>query len=99
MTVKVWKGEATEVPLSVVEDIYTTIPRGQENMLSALPPMCRIRCSRRCSPGKAAGQLRITLGDKVIGTYPLHPTVEVPEAGFFGRLGRRRETLDEVIHA
>lgn len=85
MTVKVWKGEASEVPLGVVEDIYTTIPRGQENMLSAaadvpdplLAPL---------SPGKAAGQLRITLGDKVIGTYPLHPTLEVPEAGFFGRL-------------
>ena len=38
------------------------------------------------SPAKAAGQLRLTLGDKVIGTYPLHPIQEVPEAGFFGRL-------------
>jgi len=83
--VKVWKGAADEVPLSVVDDIYTTIPRGQESLLSAaadvpdplLAPL---------SPGKPAGQLRITLGDKVIGTYPLHPTTEVPEAGFFGRL-------------
>lgn len=85
MTVKVWKGEAAEVPLSVVEDIYTTIPRGQENMLSAaadVPDPLFAPLSR----GKAAGQLRITLGDKVIGTYPLHPTTEVAEDGFFGRL-------------
>ncbi|WP_116812766.1 D-alanyl-D-alanine carboxypeptidase family protein [Steroidobacter cummioxidans] len=85
MTVKVWKGEANEVPLSVVDDVYVTIPRGQEKLLSAaadvpdplLAPL---------SPGNAAGQLRITLGDKVIGTYPLHPTTEVPQAGIFGRL-------------
>nr|WP_298728774.1 D-alanyl-D-alanine carboxypeptidase family protein [uncultured Steroidobacter sp.] len=84
-TVKVWMGALNEVPLSVVDDIYTTVPRGQENMLAAaaevpdplLAPL---------SPGKAAGQLRITLGDKVIGTYPLHPATEVAEAGIFGRM-------------
>jgi D-alanyl-D-alanine carboxypeptidase (penicillin-binding protein 5/6) len=85
MTVKVWKGEASEVPLSVVQDIYTTIPRGQENMLSAAADVPDPLFAP-LSPGKAAGQLRITLGDKVIGTYPLHPTTEVAEAGFFGRL-------------
>jgi len=85
MTVKVWKGETNEVPLSVVEDIYTTLPRGQENMLSAAADVPDPLFAP-LSPGKAAGQLRITLGDKVIGTFPLHPTQEVAEAGFFGRL-------------
>ncbi len=85
MTVKVWKGAADEVPLSVVDDIYTTIPRGQEGLLSASADVPDPLFAP-LSPGKAAGQLRITLGDKVIGTYPLHPSTEVPEAGFFGRL-------------
>lgn len=85
MTVRVWKGEADEVPLGVVDDIYTTIPRGQEGLLSAVADVPDPLFAP-LSPAKAAGQLRITLGDKVIGTYPLHPTVEVPEAGFFGRL-------------
>jgi D-alanyl-D-alanine carboxypeptidase (penicillin-binding protein 5/6) len=85
MTVKVWKGEANEVPLGVVQDIYTTLPRGQENLLSAAADVPDPLFAP-LSPAKAAGQLRITLGDKVIGTYPLHPTQEVPEAGFFGRL-------------
>lgn len=85
MTVKVWKGEADEVPLGVVQDIYTTLPRGQENLLSAAADVPDPLFAP-LSPAKAAGQLRITLGDKVIGTYPLHPTQEVTEAGFFGRL-------------
>ncbi|MBL8269094.1 D-alanyl-D-alanine carboxypeptidase family protein [Steroidobacter sp.] len=85
MTVKVWKGEDEEVPLGVAQDIYATVPRGQENLLSAAADVTDPLFAP-LSPDKAAGQLRITLGDKVIGTYPLHPTKEVPEAGFFGRL-------------
>jgi len=85
MTVKVWKGAADEVPLGVIQDIYTTVPRGQENLLSASADVPDPLFAP-LSPSKAAGQLRITLGDKVIGTYPLHPTQEVPEAGFIGRL-------------
>jgi D-alanyl-D-alanine carboxypeptidase (penicillin-binding protein 5/6) len=85
MTVKVWKGQADEVQLGVTQDIYTTLPRGQENLLSASADVADPLFAP-LSPAKAAGQLRITLGDKVIGTYPLHPTKEIPEAGFFGRL-------------
>jgi D-alanyl-D-alanine carboxypeptidase (penicillin-binding protein 5/6) len=85
MTVKVWKGDVNEVPLGVVEDVYTTIPRGQENMLAAAADVPDPLFAP-LSSGKAAGQLRITLGDKVIGTFPLHPIQDVPEAGFFGRL-------------
>lgn len=85
MTVKVWKGAADEVPLGVVQDIYITLPRGQENLLSAAADVPDPLFAP-LSPAKAAGQLRISLGDKVIGTYPLHPMAEIPEAGFFGRL-------------
>ena len=85
MTVKVWKGEAEEVPLGVMQDIYTTVPRGQENLLTAAADVPDPLFAP-LSPSKPAGQLRITLGDKVIGNYPLHPLQEVPEAGFFGRL-------------
>jgi D-alanyl-D-alanine carboxypeptidase (penicillin-binding protein 5/6) len=85
MTVKVWKGEADDVPLGVIQDIYTTIPRGQENLLSASADVPDPLFAP-LSPDKTVGQLRITLGDKVIGTYPLHPAQAVPEAGFVGRL-------------
>lgn len=85
MTVKVWKGEADEVPLGVTQDVYATIPRGQENLLSAAADV-PAPLFAPLSPSQPAGQLRLTLGDQVIGTYPLHPVQEVPEAGFFGRL-------------
>jgi D-alanyl-D-alanine carboxypeptidase (penicillin-binding protein 5/6) len=85
MTVQVWKGEKDEVPLAVTQEIYVTIPRGQENLLTASADVPDPLFAP-LSPSKAAGQLRLTLGDKVIGTYPLHPVQEVPEAGFFGRL-------------
>jgi serine-type D-Ala-D-Ala carboxypeptidase (penicillin-binding protein 5/6) len=85
MTVKVWKGEADDVPLGVVQDLYLTVPRGQENLLVATADVPDPLFAP-LTQAKAAGQLRITLGDKVIGTYPLHPLHEVPEAGFFGRV-------------
>jgi D-alanyl-D-alanine carboxypeptidase (penicillin-binding protein 5/6) len=85
MNVRVWKGAADDVSLGVIQDIYTTIPRGQENLLSAAADVPDPLFAP-LSTGKPAGQLRITLGDKVLGTYPLHPTQEVPEAGFFGRM-------------
>jgi D-alanyl-D-alanine carboxypeptidase (penicillin-binding protein 5/6) len=85
MTVKVWKGTTDEVPLGVIQDIYTTVPRGQENLLSAAADVPDPLFAP-LTPATAAGQLRVTLGDKVIGTYPLHPMNEVAETGFFGRL-------------
>jgi D-alanyl-D-alanine carboxypeptidase (penicillin-binding protein 5/6) len=85
MTVKVWKGQAEEVPLGVIQDIFVTFPRGQENLLSAAADVPDPLFAP-LSPAEPAGQLRLSLGDKVIGTYPLHPVQEVPEAGFFGRL-------------
>ena len=85
MTVQVSKGTADEVPLGVVQDIYATLPRGQENLLSAAADVPDPLFAPLATD-KPAGQLRLSLGDKVIGTYPLHPLNEVPEAGFFGRL-------------
>ena len=85
MTVKVWKGEVDQVPLGVTQEIYATIPRGQENLLSAAADVADPLFAP-LSPDKPAGKLRVTLGDKEVGTYPLYPAKAVPEAGFFGRL-------------
>ena len=71
--------------LGVTHDVYATMPRGQEGSLSAaadvpeplLAPLAR---------GTEVGKLRVNLGDKTIGTYPLHPIEDVAEAGFFGRM-------------
>ncbi len=85
MTVKVWKGEVDQVPLGVTQEIYATIPRGQENLLSATADVADPLFAPLATD-KPAGKLRISLGDEEVGTYPLYPANAVPEAGFFGRL-------------
>jgi D-alanyl-D-alanine carboxypeptidase (penicillin-binding protein 5/6) len=85
LTLPVWKGTADEVKLGVPQDVYVVMPRGQESSLSAaadvpeplLAPLAR---------ATEVGKMRVMLGDKAIGTYPLHPVADVTEAGFFSRL-------------
>ena len=85
LTLPVWKGAAESVKLGVTHDIYAVLPRGQESSLSAaadvadplFAPLAR---------ATEVGKLRVTLGDKTIGTYSLHPVEEVGEAGFFSRM-------------
>jgi D-alanyl-D-alanine carboxypeptidase (penicillin-binding protein 5/6) len=85
MTVAVWKGSADAVQLAVPNDIYATLPRGQEGLLSATADVPDPLFAPLAAT-KSTGELKVTLGDKVIGTYPLHPLADVEEAGFFGRI-------------
>jgi D-alanyl-D-alanine carboxypeptidase (penicillin-binding protein 5/6) len=85
ITVPVWKGTAETVKLGVTRDIYAVMPRGQESSLSAaadVPDPLIAPLARATEVGK----LRVTLGDKTIGTYSLHPIEDVTEAGFFSRM-------------
>lgn len=84
VTARVWKGEAEEAKFGVVQEVYVTFPRGQENTLSAAadvpnPLFAPLATSR------SVGKLRILRDGQPAGTYALHPIVDVPEAGFFGR--------------
>jgi D-alanyl-D-alanine carboxypeptidase (penicillin-binding protein 5/6) len=89
ITLPVWKGAAEEVKLGVVQDVYATIPRGREGALTAAADVAEPLFAPLQSSAPA-GTLRITLDDKLVGTYPLHPLENVAEAGLFGRL------LDDV---
>ena len=65
--------------------LTVTVPRGQianinaslEVPVSLVAPLAR---------DKEAGKIRLSLDGKDLGTYPLYPTADVAEAGFFGRL-------------
>jgi D-alanyl-D-alanine carboxypeptidase (penicillin-binding protein 5/6) len=85
MTVRVWKGSAEEVRLGVPSDVYATIARGQEGALMANADVTEPLVAP-LDHSHAVGKLRVTLGDKTLGTYPLHPVADVAEAGFFGRM-------------
>jgi D-alanyl-D-alanine carboxypeptidase (penicillin-binding protein 5/6) len=85
LTVNVRKGEAKQVQLAPMTDIYATIPRGQEGTLAIaadvpdplFAPLTRVH---------AAGKMRINRSDQAIGSYDLYPLADVAEAGLFGRL-------------
>jgi D-alanyl-D-alanine carboxypeptidase (penicillin-binding protein 5/6) len=81
---KVWKGAASAVPAGFVADQYVTLPKGQAQQLKLtleaveplLAPIAR---------GQRVGMVKVTLGDKPVGEYPLVALEEVPLASLFGR--------------
>jgi D-alanyl-D-alanine carboxypeptidase (penicillin-binding protein 5/6) len=85
LNLRVWKGEADQTVLSVPQDVYATLPRGQESSLTVAADVAEplVAPLNREAP---IGKLRVMLGGSPLATYPLHATQEVPEAGFFGRL-------------
>ena len=85
LTVNVRKGEAKQVQLAPLKDIYATIPRGQENTLSVAADVPDPLFAP-LAQDKPVGKMRITQGDKPIGTYDLYPLTDVVETGLFGRL-------------
>lgn len=85
ITTRLWKGETKEAQFGVSKDIVVTVPRGQENTLTASaelpdPLFAPMQAS------KTLGQLHILQGGQPLGTYDLHPLADVPEAGIFGRM-------------
>lgn len=85
LNVRVWKGEADNVTLSVPQDVYATVPRGQETSLSVAADIAEPLIAP-VATANPIGKLRIILGDATLATYPMHADKEVPEAGFFGRI-------------
>lgn len=85
VTTRVWKGEAEEASFGVMQDVYVTFPRGQENTLSAAADIPEPLLAP-LSPSRTIGRLRLLRSGQPAGTYDLHPLAEVKEAGFFGRM-------------
>ncbi|HKJ88524.1 MAG TPA: D-alanyl-D-alanine carboxypeptidase family protein, partial [Gammaproteobacteria bacterium] len=83
--VRVWKGANDHVAVSLPEDLYLTIPRGQRDQLDVKldfkgPLMAPV------AKGTPVGHLTAKLGDKTVATRPLTTLQTVPEGGFFRRV-------------
>ena len=85
LTTRVWKGEADQVELAPNRDVFVTIPRGLEGSLVGAADVTNPLVAP-LDRGTAAGKLRVTRGDDLIGSYDLFPVADVPADGFFGRL-------------
>jgi D-alanyl-D-alanine carboxypeptidase (penicillin-binding protein 5/6) len=83
-TAPVWKGKVEEMELAVSEDVFVTVPRGQQDALSAelgVPehPVAPF------TAGERFGTLEIRFKDEVRIRRPLHVVSDVPQAGWWGR--------------
>ena len=82
---KVWKGDASKVKAGFFKNFVLSIPQGQAaniktELISKQPLIAPI------PQGTEVATLRVSLGDKSLGEYPVFALEEVKEAGFFGRI-------------
>jgi D-alanyl-D-alanine carboxypeptidase (penicillin-binding protein 5/6) len=85
LNLRVWRGEADSAALSVPQDVYATVPRGQESSLTVSADIAEPLVAP-LTPDAPVGKLRVLLGESTLATYPMHVDAEIPEAGFFGRM-------------
>lgn len=81
---RVWKGQKTEVPLGLTEDLYVTVPTGQYKRLQATLKLNN-PIKAPVTKGQACGTLDITLNNQVIASKPLIALDNSPEGGLFRR--------------
>lgn len=82
---RIWQGVSDQVELGLKEDLYATIPRGEQGNLEAEVEMdSTIKAPVRA--GQELGTLIIRLGDEVVAREPLVALENVEQAGFFKRL-------------
>jgi serine-type D-Ala-D-Ala carboxypeptidase (penicillin-binding protein 5/6) len=88
-TVPVWKAAASPVDVSVRDDVYVTVPRGEgADVKTALDLQPRLIAP--LAREAVIGQLRVTSGNQTLATLPLHPTTAVAAGGWW------RRTVDTV---
>ena len=88
--VQVWKGEAEQLQLGFVNDVYVTIPRDRyKDMQASLRVNNAIEAP--VQKGQQLGSVVIQLDEKRIAEVPLVALGSIAPAGFVGRM------TDEVL--
>ncbi|NJO14541.1 MAG: D-alanyl-D-alanine carboxypeptidase [Thioploca sp.] len=69
-TERVWQGKVNQIQLGLMETLYVTLPKGQQQQLSASIKVDKY-LKAPIEAGKPYGTLKINLGDQVIAKRPL----------------------------
>ena len=85
-TAELWYGEAENIELGVLEDVYITIPRGHYNDVEAELKIAKV-IEAPARAGQEFGELRLLLGDELTYSAPLVALADAEEAGVFSRMG------------
>ncbi|MCW8806493.1 MAG: D-alanyl-D-alanine carboxypeptidase [Rhodanobacter sp.] len=84
-TPRLWKGEASQLPIGVVENVLVTVKRGDYDKLKAAMDIPAILIAP-FKKGQRVGTLRVTLDGQPVQTAPLIALGDAPQGGFFSRL-------------
>ncbi len=81
-TVRIWMGESEELPLGVMQDVYITVPRGNDdNLTTELELIDYIKAPAKL--GQPFGKVRIKLGSENLTETTLVALKNVNEGGLF----------------
>ena len=88
ITARVWYGTAETLAVGVSEPVRLTVPRGRYDELDAVLDLPR-ELEAPIAKGDAIGTVRVSLDGEVLLERPLLARADIPEAGFFAKLGDR----------
>ncbi|RDI45142.1 D-alanyl-D-alanine carboxypeptidase family protein [Aquicella lusitana] len=91
---RVWKGEKTETPLGLTEDLYVTVPTGQYKRLQATLALNN-PIKAPIVKGHAYGTVNIMLNNQVVASKPLVALDSNPQGGLLRRL---TDSVKYTIH-
>ncbi|WP_257285576.1 D-alanyl-D-alanine carboxypeptidase family protein [Endozoicomonas sp. SESOKO1] len=84
-TVKVWKGDISEITAGITEDLIVTVPRGTGKNLTAsltIDPKLEAPVEK----GQTIGSVKVMLDDELVREVPLVAQQAVEPGGFFKRI-------------
>lgn len=82
---QVWQGVKDRIPLGLTEEVYVTIPRGQQTALKAEVQINDV-IKAPIRAGDHLGVLRVRLGEELVTEQSLVALENLDQAGFFKRL-------------
>lgn len=85
MTVRIWKGQESELPLGVTQALYVTVPKGQASQVSTTTTV-QPTIVAPAQKDQSFGDITVKLGDQEVSKTALVALKAVPESGWFGRM-------------
>lgn len=82
---RIWKGDTTNIPLGLAEDLYASIPRGHYNDLKAAINIDK-KITAPVKEGTKVGNVTVTLKDEVIANKDLIALKSVEQGNIIRRL-------------
>jgi D-alanyl-D-alanine carboxypeptidase (penicillin-binding protein 5/6) len=84
-SLRVWKGKENQVNLTVAEDLYVTVAKGEHAKIQA-QVTSHPRLVAPITKGQVIGRVQFTLNGKVVSERPLVAAKNIEAAGVFGRI-------------